>query len=94
MDNLRGVALSDAPDQDTPFICLDAVPRARRAQLVRLCCDSLAIRKLAELGIVVGAILSLQRSAPLGGPVLVDVQGSQVALGRRLARQMLVRVLP
>jgi ferrous iron transport protein A len=94
MHNCPSGPLPTAQDYDTSSISLDAVPRARRAEIIHLSCDASAIRRLAELGIVVGAVLSLQRSAPLGGPVLVDVQGSHVALGRRLASQVLVRVLP
>jgi ferrous iron transport protein A len=94
MHNCPGGPLPTPQDHDTLLIPLTAVPRARRAEIVRLFCDPSTIRRLADLGIVVGAVLSLQRSAPLGGPVVVDVQGSQVALGRNLASQMTVRVLP
>lgn len=94
MNNCAGGPSQTTEDQDTSFLFLDALPVASRAELVRLSCDSSTICRLADLGIVVGAVLSLQRSAPLGGPVVVDVQGSQVALGRRLAHQMMVRILP
>ena len=94
MQNCPGGPLPTVQDQDTSLIRLDVVPRASRAQLIHLSCDPSAIRRLADLGIVVGAVLFLQRSAPLSGPVVVDVQGSQVALGRRLASQMMVRILP
>jgi ferrous iron transport protein A len=79
---------------DASHIRLDLLPRARRAEVVELHCASGAIRRLGELGILVGAILQVRRSAPLGGPILVEVQGSMVALGRRLAHRVFVRVLP
>jgi Fe2+ transport system protein FeoA len=94
MNNSPGGLLQTEEDQNTSSIWLDTLPKASRAEVVRLLCDPPTIRRLADLGIVVGAVLSLHRSAPLGGPVVVGVQGSQVALGRQLARQMMVRILP
>jgi Fe2+ transport system protein FeoA len=70
------------------------VPTASRAEVIHLSCGHQSARKLAQLGIVAGAVLQMQRSAPLGGPVLVEVRGSMVALGRRLAHRVLVRILP
>ena len=94
MLNCPGAPFPTPQDPGASLIPLAAVPGAGRAEIVRLFCDPSTMRRLADLGIVVGAVLSLQRSAPLGGPVIVDVQGSHVALGRRLASQMAVRVLP
>jgi len=75
-------------------LSLDALPAESRAEVVDLHCSRHSARRLAQLGIVAGAVLRKQRSAPLGGPVLVEVQGSMVALGRRLAHRVFVRVLP
>lgn len=72
---------------------LDCLPKARWAEVVELSCGREATRRLVDMGIFVGAVLRVQRCAPLGGPVLVQVQGSLVALGRRLARQLTVRAL-
>lgn len=86
---------SSSQDKRRPApIPLDALPKANRAEVVDLPPGRGARRQLGDLGIFVGAVLRMERSAPLGGPVLVKVQGTLVALGRRLAHRVLVRVLP
>ncbi len=46
---------------------------------------------LAQLGIRVGEVLRVRRSAPLGGAVLVETRERSVALGRGLARRVKVQ---
>ena len=71
-------------------LSLDRIPDATEVVVLEVCVDHGAERQLARLGICAGATLRVRRAAPLGGPVLVDVQGSTVAIGRKLA--LLVRV--
>lgn len=52
-----------------------------------------ATRQLAQLGIRAGTRLIVRRSAPMGGPVLVDSGGSLVAIGRGMARKVSVQIL-
>lgn len=72
---------------------LDSLSPHARAEIVALPAGHGAARRLAELGIFTGAHVTVVRLAPLGGPVLLDVRGSLVALGRRLAHRIWVRVL-
>lgn len=46
--------------------------------------------RLARLGIVPGAEVEVISRAPVGGPVLVQVNGARVALGRGVARKVVV----
>ncbi len=46
--------------------------------------------RLATLGLLPGVVLQVVVRGPLGGPVLVEVDGTRLALGRGLARQVLV----
>ncbi len=46
--------------------------------------------RLATMGLLPGVILSVLRRGPLGGPVLIEVGGSRIALGRGVARKVLV----
>ena len=55
---------------------------------------AVAARQLAHLGIHVGATIDILRTAPLGGPVLIEIRGSTVAVSRGVARKVLVRLLP
>jgi ferrous iron transport protein A len=82
------------PPEDPDCVPLHALPVASRAEVVQLQGSRQATRRLTQLGIVVGAILQVRRSAPLGGPIMVEVRGSMVALSRRVAHRVLVRVLP
>ena len=46
--------------------------------------------RLATMGLLPGAVLSVLNRGPLGGPLLVEVDGTRIALGRGVARKVLV----
>lgn len=46
--------------------------------------------KLRQLGLTPGRQVKVIRFAPLGGPVMVDVEGRSVALGRGIAARIQV----
>lgn len=48
--------------------------------------------KLRQLGILPGNCARILRLAPLGGPVLVEVDGRSVALGRGIASNIIVEI--
>lgn len=50
-------------------------------------------RNLNQLGIHVGDIIALSRRGAFHGPLLVDIHGMQVALGRGVARHIRVEPL-
>ena len=74
-------------------LTLDRVTPPRRVEVVKVESDHGAKRQLAQLGILAGAVLCVVRAAPMGGPVLVEVRGSEVAIGRGLARHVRVKLL-
>jgi Fe2+ transport system protein FeoA len=51
-------------------------------------------RLLSQLHVRVGAILRVEKAAPLGGPLLVECEGGTVIIGRRLAEHVRVQELP
>ncbi len=55
--------------------------------------DSKVIRRLLDMGITIGAIISVIKVAPLGGPVEVAVRGSKLALGRDIASNVFVEAV-
>ena len=71
---------------------LDRAPRNCKLEVVEVEGGASASRQLAHLGISVGAFLQVKRSAPMGGPVLVEIRGSTVAIGKGVARKVLVRI--
>lgn len=52
--------------------------------------DYNVIRRLLDLGITIGAIISVNKIAPLGGPVEVAVRGSKLAIGHDIASNVFV----
>jgi len=58
-------------------VCLSSVDDSLRAKLV-------------QYGLHVGDSLRVLRVAPLGGPVLIGVNGREIALGRAIAEKIFV----
>jgi ferrous iron transport protein A len=71
---------------------LSEVPEGRTARVVGFVGGSMAVRKLMELGIREGSVVRVVRNANIG-PIIVEVEGSRIALGRGLASKVLVEVL-
>ena len=46
--------------------------------------------KLTQHGLYPGDCVHVLRTAPMGGPLLVDVHGREIALGRGIAGKILV----
>ncbi len=46
--------------------------------------------KLTQHGLYPGDCVRVLRTAPLGGPLLVDVNGREIALGRGIAQKIFV----
>ena len=49
-------------------------------------------QRLGCLGIHPGDIITVKKSAIMRGPILISVHGNQVALGRGVARKVIVEV--
>lgn len=49
--------------------------------------------KLNQYGLFVGDMVRVVRVAPMGGPILVEVNGREVALGRTLAEKIKVELI-
>jgi ferrous iron transport protein A len=50
-------------------------------------------RNLNQLGLHIGDEIAIIHKAPFGGPIVVDHQGHQIAIGRQLAERIGVEVL-
>lgn len=44
--------------------------------------------KLRQLGVIPGDIARVVRHAPFGGPVLIEISGREIALGRGVAARV------
>lgn len=86
-------AHSRAPAQP-PSVCLDRARPSQRVQVVEITGSRDIYRLLSQLHVRVGAILRVEKAAPLGGPLLVECEGGTVIIGRRLAEHVRVQELP
>lgn len=60
-------------------------------QCARLAAQAGRLRtRLMQVGLHTGDEVRVVRSAPLGGPVLVEVNGREIALGRAVAEKVQV----
>ena len=51
-------------------------------------------RSFNQIGIQPGDNIRVLRRAPFGGPMMIDNQGTKVAVGKQLAEKIRVKVLP
>jgi len=71
------------------MITLDLLQNNKEIIVRRVHAGWRAKTRLANLGIVPGTKLKKIRSAPLFGPIQVKVKGSDLVIGRGLARKIL-----
>jgi len=72
---------------------LDSVRKGRSAEVIALPGAKLADNELSQRGIRPGARVRVQRTAPLGGPVMIEIDGSSIAIARTLAHRIVVMPL-
>jgi ferrous iron transport protein A len=77
-----------------PPLSLASARRGSRVEVLEISGGRSATRVLAQLGIRPAVIMHVLHAAPLGGPVMVESNGGRVAIGRGLARKILVKLLP
>lgn len=73
----------------TNMMKLNEVPLGARVRLSDVKGRGLRA-KLIQYGLHMGDCIRLLRAAPLGGPLLVEVNGREIALGRGVAEKILV----
>jgi len=74
-------------------INLDLIKEGQKVKVVNICGGWGIRQRLGCLGIHPGDIITVKKSAIMRGPILVNVHGNQVALGRGVARRILVEVI-
>ena len=72
---------------------LDRAPQRKCLEVVEVPQGRGVARSLAQLGVFVSEKLRVRSAAPWSGPILVEVGGTTVAIGRCLARRIKVRLL-
>jgi len=71
-------------------ITLDRVPPGQRGRVLRLSGDSSIRRRIMDMGVTPGAEIEVERLAPLGDPIEIEVRGYHLSLRKREAAQIVV----
>ncbi len=69
------------------------IPKGRTVRIINYQGGKGVESKLRQLGLNPGREVKVLRYAPLGGPVMLDVEGRSVALGRGIAERVIVETL-
>ncbi len=75
-------------------ITLDSIQPGQKARVVEVMGGWGLRQKLNELGIYPNQIVSVSNSSIWRGPLLVRIDSNEVALGRGVARKVVVEVIP
>ena len=73
---------------------LDSMKPGQKAKVVEVQGGWGLRQKLSELGIFPDQVVTLASASAWRGPVLVQVYSNEVALGRGVAKKVLVEVIP
>jgi len=73
------------------MIPLAIAPEGRTLRIVFIRGGKGVMRRLADLGLIPGATVRVIHSMD-GGPILLEVKGSRIALGRGICMKILVKV--
>ena len=66
------------------------IPNGERARVVSI--QDRLRNKLMQYGLHIGDQVRVLRCAPLGGPLLIEIDGREIALGRAVAEKIFVEV--
>ncbi|MGB6607881.1 MAG: FeoA family protein [Atribacterota bacterium] len=72
------------------IITLDSIGENKKAKVVSISGGWGIRQRLGCLGIHPGDIITVKKSAIMRGPILISVHGNQVALGRGVARKVVM----
>jgi len=74
-------------------ITLDLVKENQKVKVVDISGGWGIRQRLGCLGIHPGDMITVKKSAIMRGPILISIHGNQVALGRGVARKVIVEVV-
>ena len=71
-------------------VTLDRVPKDTEVRVAGIQGGWGVRQRLNQLGVHPGDAIRVKRSGAMGGPILIRIHGTEVALGRGMARKVLV----
>ncbi|MCX5906699.1 MAG: FeoA family protein [Deltaproteobacteria bacterium] len=75
---------------ETMFTHLDKIPEHQNAKVINIEGGERLKKRLGQMGIHPGDVIAVLRYGALKGPILCEIHGFQVALGRGIASKILV----
>ena len=90
--NLRATAKGErAPGVETG---LDELPPGVRAVVLAVDVDGVLRKRLVEMGVTPGVLIAVERVAPLGDPIAVEVRGYRLSMRKAEAARIRVKWRP
>ncbi|MBN2153545.1 MAG: ferrous iron transport protein A [Candidatus Lokiarchaeota archaeon] len=77
-------------ERDAHPLYLSDAANGKRLRICRVDAGMQAKRRLANLGLVPGVVVRKKQAAPMHGPVVIEVRGSILAIGRGIASKIVV----
>jgi len=71
---------------------LDRIPRGKTVTVSRIEGGWRIRQKLNQMGIHIGDQILIKRHGFMGGPTLIQIHGSEVAIGRGMAQKIIVNL--
>jgi ferrous iron transport protein A len=76
-----------------PGLSLDRVPPHTEVEILSLPNDAEQLRTLEQLGVREDERGHVRSTAPMGGPILLEIGGTAIAIARGVAKKIRVRVV-
>jgi len=77
-------------EKASSLVSLDTVEKNKKMVVKKIDGGVMVRRRLNQMGIHLGDVIIVRRSGIMGGPLLVEVHGSEVAIGRGMAKKIIV----
>jgi Fe2+ transport system protein FeoA len=81
-------------NQVDEIIGLDKVKSGQKCRIVKIIGRSGVNRRIADMGVVPGTTVEVQRVAPLGDPIDVKLKGYRLSLRKEEASKIMVELDP
>jgi len=89
-----GQSAGPRPPAEVPLTALFSLRPGERGRVARIDAKGPVRQRLLDMGILPDALIELERTAPLGDPIWIRLQGYQLSLRRTEAEAVLVRPVP
>jgi DtxR family Mn-dependent transcriptional regulator len=89
----KGDNLSEVGNRKTNVIALSTLKEKQKAKIAFIRGDKKAMGRLMDMGLTPGTLISVNRIAPLKGPLEIVVRGSRLALGDDIACNVFIERL-